>query len=236
MERAVREKRKVGMRISDFKLIMGYLHRFIEGPVFSRQKAAVLMRYAAEACLLVWEKANGLDYSMVYWTKDENMHHSVYTKSPKNVLERVFHDLSEIEEKSFLDVGCGKGYVITAAGKYPFKKQGGVEYNKELYKICCRNLKKKRMSTKYVFCGDAKKFKHYNEFDVFFFNNPFDETILEPVAEKIYDSHVGRKCWIYFLNPKLKARTDAIEKAGFRLVKQIADPNEWYFNINVYMN
>ena len=59
---------------------------------------------------------------------------------------------------------------------------------------------------------------------------------MEPVAEKIYKSHVEKECVLYFLNPHLKPRTDAIEKAGFKLKKQILDSSEWYFNINVYSN
>lgn len=224
------------MRKSDFKLIANYLHRFVEGPVFSRQKFAALCRYAGSFCSLVWEKINGLDYTMVYYTKDESVHNSVYTKAPNKVLKRVFCDISDISGKGFIDVGCGKGYVVSKAGRYPFQKVGGIEYSKNLYDICLKNLKKKKISDKYVYNCDAKDFEHYGEFDVFFFNNPFDETILGPVAQKIYDTHKGRECYLYFLNPHLKPRTDAIESAGFKLVKSIKDKNEWYFNINVYKN
>lgn len=224
------------MKKSDFKLILTYLHRFIEPPVFSRQKAAAFGRYIAAAVSLVWEQINGLDYSMVYYTKDENIHNSVYTKAPRKVLKRIFDDLGDASGKSFIDVGCGKGYVITIAGKYPFEKAGDVEYTKQLYDICCRNLRKKKLSTKDIYHDDAKNFPHYGDFDVFFFNNPFDETILKSVAEKIWETTFGKTCYLYYLNPSDTKRTNVIEKAGFKLVKQIPDKNEWYFNINVYTN
>lgn len=218
------------------KLIKGYLHRFFEGPVLTRQKWATFWRYAGEACSLIYEKIVGLDYSMVYYTKGESVHHSVYTKVPDKVLRRIFADVKDIQSKSFIDVGCGKCYAVTKAAKQGFKRYGGVEYTKLLYDTGVSNLKKKKLSTEDIYNGDAKDFDYYGDFDVFFFNNPFDETIMEPVARKIYETHVGRECVLYFLNPHLKPRTDAVEKAGFKLVKEIPDKAEWYFSINVYSN
>ncbi len=215
---------------------MRYLHRLIEGPVFTKQKWAAFWRYAGEAVSLVYEKMHGLDYSMVYYTKDENIHHSVYTKVPAKVLRRIFSDVKNIESKRFLDVGCGKCYAVTKAAQYGFKQYGGVEYTKLLYDTGVSNLKKKGISTEDVYNEDAKDFEHYGDFDVFFFNNPFDETIMEPVAKKIYETHIGHRCVLYFLNPYLTPRTEAVEKAGFKLIKKIPDKAEWYFNINVYSN
>ncbi len=218
------------------KLIGNYLHRFLEGPVFTWQKWAAFWRYAGEVCSLVYEKIVGLDYSMVYYTKDVNYHHSVYTKVPNKVLKRIFNDIDDIENKAFIDVGCGKCYAVTKAGQRGFKQYGGVEFTKLLYDTGISNLRKKHLSTENVYNEDAKDFERYGDFDVFFFNNPFDETIMEPVAKKIWDTHIGKKCVLYFLNPHLKPRTDAVEKAGFKLIKEIPDDAEWYFNINVYSN
>ena len=224
------------MKKSDFKLILRYLHRFIEGPIFSRQKWSAFLRYVGALCCLIYEKTTGYDYSMVYYTKDESIHNSVYTKVPQKVLKRIFTDIEGIEDKCFIDIGCGKGYAVTKAAQQGFKIAGGVEYTTNLYNICCNNLRKKGISVDYIYNMDAKEFNHYDDYDVFFFNNPFDETIMEPVAEKIFKSHIEKDCVLYFLNPHLKPRTDAIEKAGFKLKKQILDNNEWYFNINVYSN
>lgn len=113
------------MANQNVKLIMGYLHRFFEGPVFTKQKWAAFWRYAGEACSLVYEKMTGLDYSMVYYTKDESVHHSVYTKVPDKVLRRIFADVKDIENKNFIDVGCGKCYAVTKAAQKGFKRYGG---------------------------------------------------------------------------------------------------------------
>lgn len=225
------------MKKADVTLIVNYLHRFLEPPLFSKQKWAAFWRYAGMALSCIGEKIVGVDYTMVYYTKDDSdYHHSVYTKVPKKVLKRVFADVPNVEEKSFIDVGCGKGYAVTLAAKHGFRIAGGVEYAPNLYQICLNNLERNKLSADHVYNGDAKDFDNYGDFDVLFFNNPFDETILEPVAKKVFDSHIGRECRLYFLNPQPKERTDTIEKAGFRMIKQIPDKSEWYFNINVYSN
>ena len=121
------------MSNKNLKLITRYLHRFLEGPVFTRQKWVAFWRYAGEVCSLVYEKIAGVDYSMVYYTKDENEHHSVYTKVPDKVLKRIFADVQNIENKGFIDVGCGKCYAVTRAAQCGFKRYGGVEYTKILY-------------------------------------------------------------------------------------------------------
>ncbi len=225
------------MNKADIRLIVNYLHRFVEGPIFTKQKWVSFWRYVGMAISCIGEKIIGVDYSMVYYTKeDSNYHHSVYTKVPKKVLKRIFADVTDIEKKGFMDVGCGKGYAVTMAAKKGFRIAGGVEYAPNLYNICINNLKKKGLPCDHVYNGDAKEFGNYADFDVFFFNNPFDETILAPVARKIFELHKDRRCVLYFLNPDEKIRTDAIENAGFKLIKQIPDSCEWYFNINVYKN
>lgn len=224
------------MKNKNVILVKNYLCRFFEGPIFTRQKWVALWRYIGEAVVLVVERMVGLDYSMVYYTKDESIHHSVYTKVPYKILKRIFADVQCIENKAFIDVGCGKCYAVTKAAQCGFNRYGGVEYTKLLYDIGINNLKKKNLSTADIYNEDAKDFAHYGDFDVFFLNNPFDETIMEPVAKKIYDTHMGRECIIYYLNPHLQERTDAVKKAGFKLIKQIPDKYEWYFNINVYSN
>jgi len=220
----------------NLKLILNYLHRFLEGPIFTKQKWVAFWRYAGEAVSLVYERIVGLDFSMVYYTKDESIHNSVYTKVPNKVLKRIFADVDNLKDKSFIDVGCGKCYAVVKAGQKGFKKYGGVEYSRVLYEVGQKNLARKGLSVDDVYNEDAKDFEHYDEFNIFFFNNPFDETILGPVAQKIWNSHCNGTCTIYFLNPCPKIRTDAIEEAGFHLVKTIEDENEEYFNINVYTN
>lgn len=97
-------------------------------------------------------------------------------------------------------------------------------------------MKQLKISEVEIYNCDAKNFEHYEDYDIFFFCNPFDETILSVVAERILLAHQDSKCWIYYLNPHQEERQKAITDAGFKLVKVIEDKNERYFDISVYEN
>lgn len=220
------------MRVKDIKKAGTYLRR-IAGDPFSKQSRAAMGRYVVEAYSLVYEKIRGLDFTMIYQC-DSNEHNNNYSKSPKRVLKRVFDDIDFSVRHSFIDMGCGKGYVIACAAEYPFEDVGGVEYTSELCNICRNNLRILKQENIRVFNCDAKEFEGYGDYDIFYFCNPFDETILSVVARKILEAHKDTKCWIYYLNPYQEERQKAIMDAGFKIIKCIDDESEKYFNINVY--
>lgn len=111
-----------------------------------------------------------------------------------------------------------------------------MEYTTELCDICRKNLEILNKDKIETFNCDAKIFEYYDDYDIFYFCNPFDETILSVVASKIFESHKNSECWIYYLNPHQSERQKAIMDAGFKLIKQISDKYERYFDINVYEN
>lgn len=220
------------MRVKDIKKVGAYLGRIAKNP-FSKQSRAAMRRYIVEGFTLIGEKVRGLDFTMVYQC-DSNEHNNNYSKSPKKVLKKFFDEIDFSTPHGFIDMGCGKGYVMTIASEYPFKQIGGVEYTKELCDICQRNLDILKLDSVKVFNSDAKLWDGYADYDVYYFCNPFDETILSVVAKKILEAHTGSKCWIYYLNPHQEERQKAIMDAGFSLVEVIEDENEKYFTINVY--
>lgn len=122
------------MRLKDIRKIGVYFGRIARDP-FSRQSKTALARYFGELFSLISEKIRGLDFTMVYHC-DSNKHNNNYSKSPKKVLKRVFEDIDFNEPHGFIDMGCGKGYVMTCAAEYSFRGVGGVEYTPELYEIC----------------------------------------------------------------------------------------------------
>lgn len=222
------------MRLKDFKKVGAYLKRIIKDP-FSKQSRAAMRRYIGEGFEFLFEKIRGLDFTMVYQC-EENEHNNNYSKSPQKVLKKIFEEIDFSMPHGFVDMGSGKGYVMACAANYPFEKLGGVEYTKELCDICERNLQKLELSRAKIFNCDAKEWRGYADYDIFYFCNPFDETILSVVANKIFEAHKNTKCYIYYLNPSQEKRQKAIRDAGFKLLRVIEDKNEKYFNINVYSN
>lgn len=221
------------MRTQDIKKAGKYIERIVKDP-FSKQSRSAFKRYICEGFVLMYERFKGLDFTMVYQC-EENEHNNNYSKSPQKILEKIFREIDFSKPHSFLDLGCGKGYVMVNAAKYPFIHVGGVEYTPELCDICKNNLEVLKLEQKIqVFNCDAKEFRYYADYDVFYFCNPFDETILSVVAKKIYESHRYNECTLYYLNPHQEERQKAILDAGFKLVKLMPDDSESYFDIKVY--
>jgi 16S rRNA G966 N2-methylase RsmD len=96
--------------------------------------------------------------------------------------------LSEIAlcDKSFLDIGSGKGGVIIYAHQLGCAMSAGVEYEKHLHDISLRNIARLRLSAACTsYNVDARCFERYADFDIFFMFNPFDDDIYEEVINAI---------------------------------------------------
>lgn len=224
------------MKESEKQRYVAYLKRFFDPEISFRQKWVAFWRYVGMTFGLIIEKIRGVDYALIYHEDNSAPHCGNYTMSPRKVLKRIFKDTENIEEKGFIDIGSGKGYAVKLASRAGFRLGGGAEYNPHLYDISISNLNKDKVSTEFVVCGDARDFEHYGEFDVFYFNNPFEAEILVQVLKKIYETHTDKKCRCYFLNPYNDKNHEAFIEAGFKMIKVIEDPSEVYFKMNVYEN
>lgn len=209
-----------------------YFNRFIDPKIPLKQKWVSFWRYIGMGFGLIGEKLHGVDYEMIYQEDNGKDDCGNYTMSPKKVLKRIFNNEGDLSNKGFIDVGCGKGFAKMAY-KAGFRIVGGVEYNQYLYNICIKNLKKDKIPVDYVICGMAQDYESYNNFDIFYFNNPFEANILSDVLKKIIELRNGNTCRCYYLNPS-KEKEDAFINNGFKLIKVIKDPAESYFLMNVY--
>ncbi len=94
------------------------------------------------------------------------------------ILDRIFSHVNITETDSFIDVGCGKGRVLSYLQykKYPCKING-VEINEESGKVACDWTKE--YDNINVVIGDAFNI-NYNDYTVVFFGRPFlPKTFLE---------------------------------------------------------
>ena len=71
-------------------------------------------------------------------------------------------------------------------------------------------------------CANAVEFDRYDEFDVFYFYNPFGENIFRQVIEKIRESQNrrNREIWAVYYHPVYGALFD---QAGFQLKHELRD-------------
>lgn len=136
---------------------------------------------------------------------------------------KMMKTLSISKEDSILDIGCGKGKMVFYFSRMGFGRSDGIEYSKELTACAKKNLKLLRIKSD-VINIDATKFSGYENYNYFYFYNPFDRETMQCVLEKIQDSyiHKPRKMVIIYCNPLYHTE---LVKIGFHL--KYSDANRY---------
>ncbi|WP_300718136.1 class I SAM-dependent methyltransferase [uncultured Desulfovibrio sp.] len=168
-----------------------------------------------------YEKKRGLDFSAplpgMYAAEGERRD---YWPSEKKYVQRALAELDFHNKLNFLDVGCGKGYVLYLAAAYPFARIAGIEYSEDVFSILKRNMAQLRRTDIALFNADARDFDAYGEYDVIYFFNPFGEKIMSDVIESILNQMRKEKEYtIIYYNPVC---ADLILQTGiFKLVRDL---------------
>ncbi|MDR0392021.1 MAG: methyltransferase domain-containing protein [Planctomycetaceae bacterium] len=151
-----------------------------------------------------------------------------YSVTPTSHIKKIFSLLDITEKDSFLDIGCGKGFVLSKVVNFPYNKIAGLDIQSGLITIAKQNMERLKLQNRIcLFVEDATIFKHYGEYNHFFLFNPFDASIMKPVLEKIIDTHKQEKeLTIIYYNPTCH---DIIMQTGqFKLVHDFFDPIKGY--------
>lgn len=103
-------------------------------------------------------------------------------------IRKILSRLNISENDKILDVGCGKGLFLWYAKKYKFSQIDGLEYSEKLCKIAQKNLEIINDSRLNLINQDAREFGNYENYNYYFFNNPFSAEIMQNVVKKIIAS------------------------------------------------
>jgi SAM-dependent methyltransferase len=144
---------------------------------------------------------------------------TIYMPAGYNILENLFERMSPASARHFIDIGCGKGRALCVAAHYGAKKLTGIDFSKKLCMAAENNLavtKKNFPGIEYqILNNDAFYFEIPVDADFIFLFNPFDEVIMNGVAENILESYEinPRHITIFYLNPLCK---DELLAIGFK--------------------
>lgn len=143
----------------------------------------------------------------------------IYQAAGYYILEHLFSKIDEIiSEKNMVDFGCGKGRAMAVAAYHHFKTITGIEFAKELAMQAAINLSVVALKTPAVEFKvewmDAVSYKILQHQNVFYFFNPFKDTVMKKVIENILRSKqdYDRSIYIIYVNPVCK---ELFIKAGF---------------------
>lgn len=178
---------------------------------------------------MINEKLHGLDFSMVYVgdLQRNTLDYHGYNMTDAGDMERMLKAVPiDVKKSAFLDVGCGKGMVMKCAKESGYGKVSGLDLDKHLLDIARNNMEKLKLDVDCIY-ANAAEFKKYADFDVFYFYNPFGESILKQVIEKIKESQTirNRDIYILYYHP---VYNEILLDAGFVLENELQDRTRDY--------
>jgi 16S rRNA G966 N2-methylase RsmD len=138
----------------------------------------------------VLEKPRGLDFHLrnkSLKTKSGGKSQG-YAITPESHVREIFAAVQPSEQNSFIDIGCGKGYVLTKAASRPYRRVTGIDIVPDLIRIAKKNISILKLENRIELClADAAAF-NYDGSDHFFLYNPFSPDILQMVVKAIIES------------------------------------------------
>lgn len=140
----------------------------------------------------------------------------------------VEHTLASFKKLSTLtsivDLGCGKGRVMTVAAHFGFTSITGIDFAKELCEEAKKNMNKtteKFKNIKWeVICNDVLNYPIQPDDSVFFMFNPFEKDTLEKFLDKLGASvaKFSRPVWFIYASP---VYLDSLLKYGYKIIEKI---------------
>lgn len=170
------------------------------------------------------EKLQGLDFSMVYVGKlqQEVAEFHGYSMTDTGDMKRMLQAVPvESKSSAFLDIGCGKGMCMKCAVESGYQKVAGLDLDPYLLKIARNNMEKLGLKANCIY-ANAVEFPDYAAYDVFYFYNPFGESIFRQVIEKLKESQQqrNRDIWVLYYHPVFG---ELFQQAGFTLKQELPD-------------
>jgi len=150
-------------------------------------------------------------------TGEENMQYAACSYA---AVDKIFSEIVGLEEEiSFWDYGCGKGAAMIMAYMYGVNKIGGVELSEKIYKQAVKNMDVLGIPCEIIH-GDATSILHdIDNYNCFFFYNPFVGTVFKKVIENIEDSYKRNNRRIYLIYGNPFCHKSVVENGLFRLYK-----------------
>jgi cyclopropane fatty-acyl-phospholipid synthase-like methyltransferase len=135
-----------------------------------------------------WETYLGVDTrGIVASVADGGVH---YSPLPYYVIIKILDRLQLTFDDVLVDLGCGKGRVLSMACRRQLSRVVGVEINRDLLNIAAQNLRKIPRKRTHVELVEALAQHYpYDDATVIMMYNPFDRTTMEDVFAKVESSY-----------------------------------------------
>ena len=156
-----------------------------------------------------------------------------YQPSDIGSLRRALSQYRIQSDDVLMDIGCGKGKVMSVCARYPFRRVRGLELSPALAEIAEKNFARLGLDKCSVTVGDAVSFTDYDDCSYLFLFNPFPEAVFQKALENIAESlrRCPRRCVLIYMNPVYHEML--LAQTPFRLRHTVKAITFW-FSCNCY--
>lgn len=170
------------------------------------------------------KRYTNIDFSYVTKEDRPDLYSGEYYESKPfdhSAIDRVFEEIQTLPcEKSFMDIGCGKGQILLMAVMSEMIKVGGIEWNAEIAEICRNNMSRLGISADIV-TGDATTYGNIDGYSIFFLYNPFGENGVGKVIHNILESRKRRNRDIFLVYGNPFYHRAVVENKHVQLYRQV---------------
>lgn len=131
-----------------------------------------------------------------------------YGATKQRAFAEILNQVSPPRDRTFVDVGCGKGKVLLLAMDHGFKRVRGLEFSPELCAVARRNVEvvqQRRGLTSEIEIveGDATDYSVRPEDSIFFLFHPFDDHVMASFMDNVAASveRHPRPIWLFYSFP-----------------------------------
>ena len=147
------------------------------------------------------------------------------THSPSCIkLYDLLKKLNITKNDSIIDIGSGKGWALTIFNLFDFKKISGIEISERDYNISHNNLELLKINNIELINDDIINFNNYDEYNYFYFYNPFNATLFENVIKNI-KKYKTKIIYNNIHDEELKI----LEKYNFKLINEEDGKDRKYY-------
>jgi SAM-dependent methyltransferase len=166
-------------------------------------------------CIELYKRFNNLYWEMKFGISTRGMSDNL-SSDPSNFYystisyKSIFKIINYINFKSsdeFVDIGCGKGRVLCCAASFNIKKVVGIELDKTLSEVAKLNaMKLKNKKSTIEIQNISAQDYDYSDGTIFFFFNPFNDSVLKKVFTRIHKSLLAnnREITVIYVNPQFE--------------------------------
>lgn len=186
--------------------------------------------------LIVRDVIRGVDFARNHSMEELGFSTDIgveYSATPSYDLKKIFGKYDIQNADRIIDFGSGKGAAMATMAAFPFQLIHGVEISEDLSSIANKNFRKLGIQNARVFQADAREFKKLDQYNYFYFFNPFPTLVLQSVIQNIKDSctRKPRKITLVYYNPCYQEAMECYP--ALKLVDQYMGR---YFEVAIYQN